>query len=130
MTEPILDDTEPEYNNLDYLKELLGDDIDAVNDIVTEIKVQWKEDRQRLEQAFSKGEITEARRLLHRIKSTFSPLGAGHVLYRVVANDGEAFLKKRGILSDDQDYWHTFLNSVDGMVQDLPNAADDTPASS
>lgn len=124
MTEPILDDTEPQYNNLDYLRELLGDDIDAVNDIVTEIKVQWKEDRLRLEQTFRENDMAEARRLLHRIKSTFSPLGAGHVLYRVVANGGEAFLKKRGILAEDQDYWDTFLKSVDGMVQDLQNEAE------
>ncbi len=124
MTEPILDDTEPQYNNLDYLRELLGDDIDAVNDIVTEIKVQWNEDRLRLEQTFRENDMAEARRLLHRIKSTFSPLGAGHVLYRVVANGGEAFLKKRGILAEDQDYWDTFLKSVDGMVQDLQNEAE------
>lgn len=128
MTEPILDDTEPQYNNLDYLRDLLGNDIDAVNDILAEIKVQWKEDRRYLEQAFSEGNIAEVKRLLHRIKSTFSPLGPGHVLYRVVANGGEAFLKKRGIQTGDQDYWNTFFKSVEGMVQDLQSNADDAPA--
>lgn len=121
MTEPILDDTEPQYNNLDYLRDLLGDDMDAVNDILTEMKTQWKEDELLLEQAFSENDIAEAKRLLHRIKSTFSPLGPGHVLYQVVANGGEAFLKKRGTLAGDQDYWNRFLKSIGYMVQHLEN---------
>ncbi|MCF3110522.1 Hpt domain-containing protein [Niabella sp. CC-SYL272] len=122
MTEPLLNNIEPQYNNLDYLRDLLGDDINAVNDILTEIKTQWRDDRFHLEQALNENDIAEVKRLLHRIKSTFSPLGPGHVLYRVVANGGESFLEKRGTLNSDGEYWNTFLKSIEGMVQDLSAA--------
>ncbi|WP_300602093.1 hypothetical protein [Niabella sp.] len=125
MTKPILNNAASQYNNLDYLRDLLGHDTEAVNDILLEIKSQWKEDRFHLEQAFNENDMAEVKRLLHRVKSTFSPLGPGHVLYRVVANGGESFLEKRGTLSGDSDYWNTFLKSIEEMVRDLQYPAGD-----
>jgi|GEM_PF-6087091 len=120
MTEPILNDAEPPYNNLHYLRDLLGNDAHAVNDILTEIKVQWQEDRLHLGQAVAASDLAEVRRLLHRIKSTFSPLGPGHVLYLGVVDNGESFLEKKGILeSGDKDYWERFMENTDQMVEDL-----------
>lgn len=119
MTEPILNDAEIPYNNLHYLRDLLGDDANAVNDILAEIKVQWQEDRLHLGQALAAADLAEVKRLLHRIKSTFSPLGPGHVLYLTVVENGEAFLEKGGTLEDDRDYWMRFMESTDQMVGEL-----------
>ncbi|SDE29218.1 hypothetical protein [Niabella drilacis] len=123
MTEPVLHNAETPYNSLDYLKDLLGNDANAVNDILNEIKVQWQEDRLHLGQAVAATDLEEVKRLLHRIKSTFSPLGPGHVLYLGVVTNGESFLEKRGSLSGDQDYWQKFMEDTEQMVGALPKEA-------
>ncbi|MGJ7031030.1 hypothetical protein [Niabella hirudinis] len=120
MTEPVLENAEPSYNNLTYLKELLGNDASAINDILREIKLQWKEDQLHLGQALALEDLSEVKRLLHRIKSTFSPLGPGHVLYLEVVNKGEAFLEKEENFDGAADYWQNFIGDIEQMVGDLP----------
>lgn len=114
--------TEAPYNNLQYLEDLLGHDVHAVNDIVAEIKAQWKKDHLELLQALDAGDAAETSRLLHRVKSTFSPLGAGHLLYRQVANNGEAFLEKKGTLEGDHVYWKNLMEDIDRAVEGLSGA--------
>ncbi|WP_157557920.1 hypothetical protein [Niabella aurantiaca] len=119
MTEPLPNNAEAPYNNLQYLRDLLDHDMNAVNDIVAEIKAQWKKDHLELQQAVDTGDVAETRRLLHRIKSTFSPLGAGHLLYRQVADNGEAFLEKKGTLEGDHAYWKKLIGDMEQVVEDL-----------
>lgn len=119
MTEPMPDNKEIPYTSLHYLRALLGDDPHAVNDILREIKSQWKEDASQLSAAMADHDINEMKRLLHRVKSTFSPLGPGHVLYHMVLDKGEAFLEKRGTLDGDDAYWNMFLENINTLVNNL-----------
>lgn len=74
-------------NDLDFLKELVGDDSEAINEIIDEMKCQWSLDKKELKQAIEEKNAQEIKRVLHRLKSTLSPLGPGHQMYMDVANN-------------------------------------------
>ncbi len=73
-------------NNFDYLRELIGDDPEAIKEIIGEMKVQWSLDKTDLEHAVKANDIPEVKRILHRVKSTLSPLGPGHQIYLEVSD--------------------------------------------
>ncbi|OJU29167.1 MAG: hypothetical protein BGN92_13960 [Sphingobacteriales bacterium 41-5] len=73
-------------NNFDYLRELIGDDPEAIKEIIGEMKVQWSLDKADLEHAVKANDIPEVKRILHRVKSTLSPLGPGHQIYLEVSD--------------------------------------------
>jgi len=77
-------------SDLGFLKELVGDDPGTIAEIITEMKNQWKIDRVELDAAVKESNTGEIKRILHRIKSTFSPLGPNHPLFLTVSGkDGE-----------------------------------------
>lgn len=73
-------------NNFDYLRELIGDDPEAIKEIIGEMKVQWSLDKAELEHAVKANDIPQVKRILHRVKSTLSPLGPGHQIYLEVSD--------------------------------------------
>ena len=72
-------------NDLDYLKDLLGGDGAAIDEILNEMHHQWERDRADLTSAVSAKDIREVKRILHRMKSTFSPLGPDHIIYALIS---------------------------------------------
>lgn len=119
MAEPLINDTEVPYNNLDYLKDLLGHEPVAIQEIISEIKLQWFADKQELSTALEAQNSLEVKRLLHRMKSTFSPLGPGHMLYKTVLEKGEMYLSAERNISGDEAYWQEFVLLLDNGVNKL-----------
>ena len=77
----IVDDLPTGDGDFAFLKELVGDDMEAIDEIVKEMKNQWDIDKPELEQSVKDENVYEIKRILHRIKSTFSPLGPNHYMY-------------------------------------------------
>lgn len=119
MADPLINDTEAPYNNLDYLKELLGHEPVAIQEIISEIKLQWLADKQELSRALEAQNSLEVKRLLHRMKSTFSPLGPGHMLYKTVLEKGEMYFIAEVSNSGDKAYWKEFVLCLDNGVKKL-----------
>ena len=65
MTEFFVNNSESSYNDLDYLKDLLGADKNAIKDILAEIKSQWADDCRELKEAVHVKSMDEIKRLLH-----------------------------------------------------------------
>lgn len=76
-------------NQLAHLKQLIGDDETVVQDILIEMKKQWEQDQRDLASAISSNNPEELRRLLHRLRSTFSPLGAKNSVYRALISESD-----------------------------------------
>lgn len=90
---PTLPVTRRPENELAFLKELVGDDPDAVNEIISEMKEQWSLDKMELETALRDKNEKEIKRILHRVKSTFSPLGPDHEMYLKVSDKNNKFVE-------------------------------------
>ncbi|AHF17907.1 hypothetical protein NIASO_16320 [Niabella soli DSM 19437] len=118
MAKPIIKNPDPMCNNLDYLRDLLGNDTQAMQDIVREIKDQWADDARELAAAVLSRNIAEMKRLLHRIKSTFSPLGPDHLLYKEIANAAEMMptVEAAGV---DMRFWSDLILNLENEVSDL-----------
>ncbi len=106
LIEKILSFLPSVYNNsnnndsLTYLKTLVGDDDVVIKEILTEMKTQWKLDVQDLWAAVEAGNQEGAKRVLHRIKSTFSPLGSDSTVYQFIIKE-TSLLNKENIISLD-----------------------------
>jgi Signal transduction histidine kinase len=72
------------HHTLNYLYELVGNDPDTVGEVVQAMKNQWELDKAELIEAFSQQDIEKVKKILHRLKSTFSPLGAEHPVYKAI----------------------------------------------
>ncbi|ANH83013.1 hypothetical protein A8C56_20295 [Niabella ginsenosidivorans] len=128
MTESFLNNSESSYNNLNYLKDLLGADKDAISDILAEIKSQWADDCRELKEAVHVKNVDEIKRLLHRIKSTFSPLGPGHILYKTVIDKEEALFANEAPVPVDEAYWHPWIGFMETGVHQLATDEDSNAA--
>ncbi|GAB3006263.1 hypothetical protein GCM10027051_01830 [Niabella terrae] len=69
---------------LSFLEHLVGGDARMVEEILLEMKQQWQTDKADLLNAGKAADINKMNSILHRIKSTFSPLGPNHEVYRIV----------------------------------------------
>lgn len=113
---PLLIKPEEHDNNSDlhFLKELVGNDPEAIAEIIHEMKAQWRIDRSELIIAARSSNLVELRRILHRIKSTLSPLGPVHSLY-VDASD-----KNHDVMNDDftinVSEYEEFIDKVDTFI--------------
>ncbi|MBO9620933.1 MAG: hypothetical protein J7539_18070 [Niabella sp.] len=123
MAKPISAHSEPSLNSLDYLRDLLSNDINAMQDIIREIKDQWSNDARELAAAVLSKDVTEMKRLLHRIKSTFSPLGPEHVLYKEIAaaGDGMPTVEAAGV---DLNFWSQLILGLENEVAGLKVTGD------
>ena len=104
-------------HNLDFLKELVGDDPAAINEIIKEMKDQWGLDKAELEVAVKDSNITEIKRILHRVKSTFSPLGPTHPLYVEVAGNHEALFT--GDEQIEKNEFSNLISKIDAFISTL-----------
>ncbi|HEX7756844.1 MAG TPA: hypothetical protein VF421_15935 [Niabella sp.] len=119
MTEFFVNNSESSYNDLDYLKDLLGADKNAIKDILAEIKSQWADDCRELKEAVHVKSMDEIKRLLHRIKSTFSPLGPEHVLYKTVFSKEAALFTTEASEPVDEACWNPWISFLEAGVDQL-----------
>ena len=98
-------------SDLGFLKELVGDDPDAISEIIKEMKDQWSLDKTDLQYAVKDENVKEIKRILHRIKSTFSPLGPGHEMYLEVANNNGKLVLDDGNI--DADNFNQMIVKID-----------------
>lgn len=108
----------PVGSDLGYLNNLLGGDQNAIQEILTEMKTQWEIDRADFKIAVSAGDIKEIKRIFHRMKSTFSPLGPDHKIYELIqmssrkvsgeADEGAALAESREMI----DQINTSINPI------------------
>ncbi|MFV0604505.1 MAG: ATP-binding protein [Niabella sp.] len=104
--------------DLDYLKELIGDDPQAINEIIEEMREQWGVDKTELENAIIENNIFEIKRILHRIKSTFSPLGPMHKIYKDVS-EYSSLLLDNGISEIDKEKYEQLIQSIEEFTDTL-----------
>lgn len=69
---------------LSFLKEIVGNDTEALREILDEMLAQWGKDKQELKKALAENNIVLLRQILHRLRSTFSSLGPDHVIYKII----------------------------------------------
>lgn len=108
---------DPQQNEFGFLKELVGDDPHALNEIVEEIKEQWSLDKTELEAAVNEKNNIEIKRVLHRVKSTFSPLGPNHEIYNKVAHQNSSFHEKERVV--DSDEFKLLIAEIDDFTDNL-----------
>ncbi|MFT3902222.1 MAG: response regulator [Niabella sp.] len=85
---------EPEHESeldvsIGYLETLTDGDPDALEEILTEIKSQWQSDKQEISSAVAANDIVNFKRILHRMKSTFSAFGVQHAIYEHLSRKGQ-----------------------------------------
>ena len=103
------------HTDLSYLKELLQGDMVAVNEVLTEVEKQWNLDKNEVATAVLSNNIGDIKRILHRVKSTFSPFGTQHKIYEHIKK-GETEI----IASDkiDGDKCDVFVKIIDETLSE------------
>lgn len=105
----------PQINNgksLEYLKELVGDDESIIKEILNEMLLQWEKDKTELLIAGENKDVQKFRMIMHRMKSTFSPLGPDHIINKI-------FFKESHNIADSSvqsDYCYKFVSKIDENI--------------
>ncbi len=108
-------------NNKDplaYLKALVGDDVVVIKEILAEMKTQWKLDVHDLRAAVETGNQDDAKRVLHRIRSTFSPLGSDSTVNQFIIKE-TSLLNNENIISLDS--CKQFIEGIEETASDIFN---------
>lgn len=105
---------------LSYLIELVGDDPEAINEIIGEMKQQWALDKAELRTAITDNNYSEIKRILHRIKSTLSPLGPEHCTYREVADKNKSYHENDTTYNNPRDL-EELIMKIDTFTSRLQN---------
>lgn len=106
---------EEEDSPNDYLLQLMAGDYDMAREIVGEMQQQWQKDRSGLEEAVKAGDKAAIKSLLHRMRSTFSPLGARHPVF-VQISDIEKLLLHKG---KNTQKTTAFIGELDRLIGEL-----------
>lgn len=99
--------------NLSFLMEIVGDDPDAIKEIITEMQLQWEKDKDGILLAIKENDITLLNQILHRMKSTFSSLGPDHIIYRMILERGSTLHNKDGVLVDN---CYAFIETISAEI--------------
>ncbi len=100
-----------------FLKELVGDDESAISEIIQEMKTQWHLDKKELEAALKETNTNEIKRIMHRLKSTLSPLGPTHPVYLNVADKNYEVINN-GLENKTAEYY-TMIEKIDTFIETL-----------
>jgi len=103
-------------NNLDFLRSIIGDDSEVLTEILIEMNLQWKKDKQDLLDALNRNDKEGARRILHRMKSTFSSLGPEHEVYKILQEKGST------LVNDDE----RLVGKAAGFVEEMDTLINST----
>ncbi|MDF2381535.1 response regulator [Nostoc ellipsosporum NOK] len=106
-------------NSYDYLLQLIAGDREMAKEIIAEMQQQWQKDCSELEAAVKKANQAGIKSLLHRMRSTFSPLGPRHPVF-VQISDIEKLLLQKGKNTQQTIAFIDELNKlVDGLGERL-----------
>lgn len=94
-----------------YLRELIDNDEDALSEVLNELKKQWNVDKVELIAAIREDNLKEFRRVVHRMKSTFSCFGPGHEVYDFINNIRKLYKDEPPIL--------VYINKIDDLLQSI-----------
>lgn len=103
--------------NLDFLKELVGNDEEAIQEIVKEMKNQWTLDKSELKDSIKEKNTIEIKRILHRVKSTFSPLGPNHYMYLDVSDKNGTLISKKDEINISE--FKSLISRIDHFIESL-----------
>lgn len=103
-------------NKLDYLRSLVGDDDDIIREILVEMKAQWKQDAEDLKLAVEINDNEEVKRILHRLKSTFAPLGPESEIYQLVLHESADLTKEDPIAIS---AYNKFVSAIDSKACEI-----------
>ncbi|MFT4093174.1 MAG: ATP-binding protein [Niabella sp.] len=96
-----------------FLKEIIGDDPNTIQEILNEMKIQWEIDKKDLINATQEKDIKQLNYVLHRIRSTFSFLGPDHKIYKIVLEEGSSLTETNPAAIPE---YHHFINKIDKEV--------------
>lgn len=102
---------------LSYLRQLTGGDEDLVQELIGEMKTQWLSDKAVLLQIGLHTNFEAVRKILHKLKSTFSPLGGHHILYTHLNN--LAHNLKSNQLQIDVQLIKKSIDLIDGALKEV-----------
>jgi signal transduction histidine kinase/CheY-like chemotaxis protein len=103
----------PNGSSLDFLREIVGDDSEVLTEILQEMNLQWHKDKNDLLAASAQQDKDGVKRILHRMKSTFSSLGPEHQVYKILMEKGHAIVNGNEILTDET---IKFIEEMDGLI--------------
>ncbi|WP_460684047.1 ATP-binding protein [Niabella aquatica] len=100
-------------SSLDFLREIVGDDPEVLNEILQEMNLQWSKDKNDLFAACRLQNKDEAGRILHRMKSTFSSLGPDHEVYKILMEKGRSLIHDNEINTNEAT---GFIEEMDVLI--------------
>lgn len=119
MGSSYIDSNKLPLESLRYLWDLLGNNAAAVDEILTEMKLQWQDDREELETAIKAADCKGVKRVLHQMKSTFSPLGPDHELYKTVRKKEALLIDCDALPPAAETEWPSFFETINGSLEQL-----------
>jgi len=97
---------------LSYLKSLVGNNDAALREILMEMDLQWQKDKAEILHYAQQNDRLKLNQLMHRLKSTFSPLGTDNNIYKTIDEESHFFANE----TDPFDKYANFVEKIDSIL--------------